>query len=85
MAAVATVSDATSLEGQVLSFCREIVQAEDAWIAAGLALTPPVQRTRRFTITPNLAAGTITISGSLPLNVADAANGMALSAGTYLP
>ena len=69
----------TSLEGQFVECAREMQQAEDAWIATGLAATPPVTRTRRVTVTPNLANGTLVISATLPITSSDAANGYTLA------
>lgn len=84
MAATATLT-ATSLEGQVVETLREMQQAEDAWIAAGLALPTPVTRPRRVTATPNLVAGTITYSVTMPITTTDNANGYTIVAAPYLP
>lgn len=84
MATTATLT-ATSLEGQLVEVVREIQQAEDAYIAAGAALTPPVTRNRRVTVTPNLAAGTLTVSATIPITATDAANGYTIVAAPYLP
>lgn len=84
MATTATLG-ATSLEGQLLEVCREMQQAEEAFVAAGQALTPPVQRQRRVTVTPNLSAGTVTIAATIPITSTDAPNGYSIVATPYLP
>jgi hypothetical protein len=76
---------ATSLEGQVVEALRELQQAEEAWIADGLAQVPPQQRARRLTVNPNFAAGTLAYSLTLPITIADAANGYTMTVNEYLP
>lgn len=83
--AATVVTTASTLEGQALEVIRELVQAEDAWVAAGLALETPETRQRRFTLTPNFTAGTISISGTLPIAFDDAVDGLVITASTYLP
>lgn len=85
MAATASLVAATSLEGQAVEVMREIQQAEDAWVAAGLALTPPVNRTRRLSVTPNFIGGTVSYTFTAPVTVTDAANGYTVSVAPYLP
>lgn len=84
MASVATLT-ATSLEGQAVEVFREIQQAEDAWIAAGLALTPPVNRARRLSVTPNFVAGTISYTFTAPVTISDAPDGYTVEVSPYLP
>lgn len=84
MAATATLT-ATSLEGQGVEVMREIQQAEDAWVAAGLALTPPVTRTRRLSVTPNFINGTISYTFTVPVTISDAADGYTVAVNPYLP
>lgn len=74
----------TSLEGQVFEAMRELKQAEDAWIAAGLAADPVVNRTRRASMTINPTAGTATFSVTLPVTEADAANGVGYAVDPYI-
>ena len=74
----------TSLEGQVFEAMRELKQAEDAWIAAGLALDPPETRTRRSTFSVNPITGLATISVNMPITEADAANGVTYTANPYI-
>lgn len=85
MAAPFDVSNATTGEGQVLEAVRELIQAEEVWIADGLAQDPQVFRQGRFTLSPNLQNGTINISGTLPISYADSADGLTITASTYLP
>jgi len=84
MASTATLT-ATSLEGQAVEIMRELQQAEDAFIAAGLAETPPVQRARRLSVNPNITAGTITYNLTLPITTTDSANGYTITVSPYLP
>lgn len=84
MAAVAVLT-ATSLEGQAVEILRELQQAEDAWIADGLAEVPAVNRTRRVNVTPNIVAGTLSYSLTMPITTADTANGYTLTVAPYLP
>jgi hypothetical protein len=84
MAATATLT-ATSLEGQSVEIMREIQQAEDAWVAAGLALVPPVTRTRRLNVNPNFINGTISYTLTVPVAITDAPDGYTLGVITYLP
>ena len=74
----------TSLEGQVFEAMRELKQAEDAWIAAGLALDPPVTRARRVTFSVNPITGQATMSVNMPIGEADAANGVTYAANPYI-
>mgnify|MGYP001793104415 CR=1 FL=1 len=74
----------TSLEGQVFEAMRELKQAEDAWIAAGLALDPPETRTRRTTFNLNPVTGIATISVNMPISEADAADGVTYTANPYI-
>lgn len=75
---------ATSLEGQLLECAREIKQAEDAWIAAGLALDPPQTRARRMSLAINPTTGVATISATVPLTETDAADGVSYAADPYI-
>ena len=74
----------TSLEGQVFEALRELKQAEDAWIAAGLALDPPVTRTRRVTMAINPITGQSTLSVNMPIGESDSANGVSYAATPYI-
>ena len=74
----------TSLEGQVMEAARELKQAEDAWIAAGLALDPPVTRTRRLTFGINPTTGVATVNLNLPISESDSANGVTYVANPYI-
>ena len=74
---------ASSLEGQLLELVREISQAEEVWVAAGVAAGE--NRQRRFTLTPNFTTGTVAISGSLPITFNDAVDGFLIQASPYLP
>lgn len=85
MANTIATASATTAEGQLLELVREIMQAEAVWVNDGLALTPPVQRARRVTLTPNVSAGTVSIAVTLPVTFADAANGFSMTATPYLP
>jgi len=84
MAATVATATATTLEGQMLETARELKQAEDAWIAAGLALDPPVNRTRRMSLAVNPVAGTATISVTLPVAETDSADGISFAATEYI-
>lgn len=84
MAATADISSATTLEGQVFEVLREIQQAEDVWIAAGLALDPPENRRRRLTLTPNPSTGVLNFSGTIPITTTDSADGMTFAAQEYI-
>ena len=84
MAATADLN-ATSLEGQAVEVLRELQQAEEAWIAAGAALVPPQQRTRRLTVSPNFVNGTLTYALTMPISVTDSPNGYTVTVNTYLP
>lgn len=84
MAATVTTANATTLEGQLLETARELKQAEDAWIAAGLALDPPVNRTRRMSLSVNPVAGTANISITLPVTESDSADGISFAATEYI-
>jgi hypothetical protein len=84
MAATAVLA-ATSLEGQAVEVMREIQQAEDAWVAAGLALVPPVNRTRRLTVNPNFINGTMAYTLTMPVAITDAPDGYTLAVTPYLP
>lgn len=84
MAATVTTPSATTLEGQMLELARELVQAEAAWVADGLALDPPVNRQRRFSVNNNPTTGTVTIQGSLPTTFSDNADGFAVVAQEYI-
>lgn len=79
------VLTATTLEGQALEILRELQQAEDAYIAAGQALTPPVQRARRLSVSPNITTGLITYNLTLPITTTDQPDGYSLTVTPYLP
>lgn len=84
MAATATLT-ATSLEGQVLEAARELSQLESAELAKPAADRIEGFTARRVTITPNLTAGTVAVTVTLPATIADTANGMSIVAAPYLP
>lgn len=84
MAATVTIATATSLEGQAAELLRELKQAEDAWVAAGQALTPTENRTRRLSITPNLTTGAIAYTLSLPAVVTDSPDGFSVEVTEYI-
>lgn len=74
----------TSLEGQVFEALRELKQAEDAYIAAGLALDPPVNRARQTSFAVNPITGFATMSVTMPISESDAANGVSYAATPYI-
>lgn len=84
MAAVVSTATATSLEGQAMEVLRELKQAEDAWIAAGLALDPPETRERRLSISTNLVNGSMSFDLTLPVALADSPNGYQITATPYI-
>ena len=84
MAAPAENIDATTLEGQVLETIRELQQAEDAWVAAGQTLDPPVNRQRRLSLSVNFNTKLATVSMTIPVTFDDSANGMEIDAVEYI-
>ena len=78
----AKVTAATELPQQMLEVATALFQAE----TDGLALPTPDITARRTSIAPNLAAGTVTITCTLPITVSgDADGGMSFDATDYLP
>lgn len=78
----AKVTAATKLPQQALEVCTALFQAE----SLGLSLPTPDLTSRRTSITPNLAAGTVTITLTLPITVSgDADGGLSFDATDYLP
>ncbi len=85
MADTVNLNTATSLEGQVVEALRELKQAEDAWIAEGLTLDPPVDREARVSVSANFTAETISFDVSIPVSFADSPNGYVITANPYIP
>lgn len=81
MAASITTA-ATTLPQQALEVAHALFEAE----SAGLALATPDLTTRRVAITPNLAAGTVSITMTLPITSSgDADGGVSFDIPDYLP
>jgi hypothetical protein len=75
MAASVTLS-ANSLEGQIFEACRKLQELEFA--------VPEETRPNNITLAPDLEAGQISITITLPITLSGSGGSMTLSAGTYL-
>lgn len=75
------VTVAASLEQQVLEVAAELQNAE----TTDLAAATPTITSRRVAITPNFAAGTVSVAVTLPITASvDADGGMSFDVAPYL-